>query len=170
MNSLSWLNFKCEPYGHGLRGWGFDVFLWLVTSNSMKVIKHTSRKRSKQFDYLVDVSDGQVVQYVSNDILNSKYVMKQTPMGLPILVLDIHMYIYQFLMLLIFPCLFFISVHNRRHAFRRTQAKCSHKGIRQIHISAFFVLFFFHARTSFFSVIGDIPLGAPRPNALMKGI
>ena len=43
---------------NGLRGWGFDVFLWLVTSNSKKVIKHTSRKRNKQFDYLVDVLDG----------------------------------------------------------------------------------------------------------------
>ena len=61
MNSLSWLNFKCEPYGHGLRGWGFDGYLWLVTSNSKKVIKHTSRKEtSNLIRYLVDVSDAMV--------------------------------------------------------------------------------------------------------------
>ena len=53
--------------------------------------------------------------------------MNQTPMGLPILVLDTYVF------LLVLDAVIFSLPH-------------------------------------FISVIGDIPLGAPRPNALMKGI
>ena len=85
--------------------------------------------------------------YVSNDILNSKNVM-----GLLILVLDT--YVFSLVLdAVIFSVPHFISV------------------VGDIPISIFFFrVIFFHAKTSFFSEIGDIPLGAPRPNALMKGI